>query len=190
MNLQQALNNSLLSVAGSAYFTGEALQGGKESAIKEFRDATDDSLKKQQNLADNETPNYFKYRNEGDSHEEAMDKVNNSVSGQESTLSLKRLDRAEGQLKKWAPHEADEYTKLAKRKVDDLTQDMVKQLLNQELPDLNKARVDAKALKSLSQGIETATNTTTELNKRIDTLHNKISHSNINPNPSIRMEVE
>lgn len=182
MNIQQALNQSLLSAGASLYFTGQTLEQGKQSAIAEFQSASDNTIEKSQDYIQNESnPNYIKYRQEGDSHEKAFERLENSVRGQEKNLSLKRLDRAENELKKWAPHEADDYTKLARRKIGDM--------FKNEMEQLNTQFNEDKPLAKQQTQQSTYANQNQAMQERMNILKN-ISHSHNNPNPSVGMEVK
>lgn len=61
MNIQQALNQSLLSIAGSAYLTGETLAKGKESARAEYQAASDERNEsvKQRNTTSEAQQNFW-----------------------------------------------------------------------------------------------------------------------------------
>lgn len=200
MNIQQALNQSLLSAATATYFASDIIDKGKQSAIDKSNTASaekNESIRQHymtravQRDVYNELHEDFGLK-DGKTNDEVREEINQLVDDdakviaakERQDLAKKNYQRAERNLKRWDldRNEVNSYKTIHKMDYYNM--------MNGIFSDMRNAVAEDRALRSQQRQQETYTNQNQAKQERIDTLHNKISHSNINPNPSVSKEVE
>lgn len=181
MNIQQALNQSLLSVAGSAYLRNQILEQGKQSAITNYQAASKAQMDAEKQRSIDVAVARDEYEEKyGNKDEEFIDKQvagNAKViqAGKLEDIADRNLKRAERKLERWDTNrdEVDDYKMMhdagRSKMLEDLFIDMpVIKAEARELrksrqddmwdnlfPDAPAAKAEAKALRSLSNKTKT-----------------------------------
>lgn len=188
MNIQQALNQSILSIAGSAYLTGETIDRGRETGTAKLESASDAYLKNDKEYMEKVQPKIDEWKAKGDTQEQidaALEANPIVVEGQALT---KRLQNAEKDLRKWywTSKETDDLMDLHYAKYGKQTADIFDAWDAAAKKSDKDAKKSIKALASLKNKTKTAANTEQEVKRRREILRlglNKSMHQ-----PSVRME--
>ena len=182
MNIQQALNQGLISAATSAYLTDQILEQGKQSAIGEYQAASNErneSYKQNQIVHDVQKDDWKEQLDkdvkkgtmtqaEADENLKELVKTDSKVisAKERKVVADRRFKRAERNLDKWVnPNEANSYKKIAESDNDTM--------LNSLFEDVPAARAEAKALRSQQRQQSTASNQAQAMEKRKKILNSK-----------------
>lgn len=161
MNIQQALNQSLLAGGASVYLTGQTLEQGKQSARSEYQAASDASLEHDKKYNEELGPKIEAWKRRGSSDEEIQAAIGATPLGQEGPLIQNRLDRAERNLYKWDwdREDADNLVDLYYARWGKQEADMYKDAFNEDV-----------AVMKQRQQQKTYTNQKQAMQERIDML--------------------
>lgn len=202
MNIQQALNQGLISAATSAYFTGQILEQGKQSAIDKYQSAgaeKNESAKQGAITRAVQRDVYNELYNDkelglrdGMTDDEVKDEVDALVkddtqvaaANARQAIAKKNFQRAENNLKRWDKDrdEVDNYKTIHQTNYYKMMENL--------LQDVDNAKAEARALRSQKRQQETARNAETEVKNRETALDPKQSSLFWTPGQGIPQEYQ
>lgn len=101
MNIQQALNQSLLAVGTSVYLTGQTIDRGRETTGARYQALSDRSRENDREYDEKVQPKIDEWKAKGDTQEQIDASLDANPIVQEGRQIQANLERTEKELRKW-----------------------------------------------------------------------------------------